>query len=39
MDFVKWMLGLGQAMTSTLDFAPLPAPVVAKELQVLSSIH
>jgi len=39
MDFVKWMLGPGQAMTSTLDFAPLPAPVVAKELQVLSSIH
>ena len=38
-DFIKWMLGPGQTMTSALDFAPLPAPVVAKELQALSAIH
>ena len=38
-EFVKWMLGPGQAMTSALEFAPLPASVVAKELQALAAIH
>jgi phosphate transport system substrate-binding protein len=38
-DFVKWMLGPGQTMTTALDFVPLPAPVVAKELQALTAVH
>jgi phosphate transport system substrate-binding protein len=38
-DFLKWMLGPGQKMTAALDYAPLPAPVVAKETQALSRIH
>jgi phosphate transport system substrate-binding protein len=38
-DFLKWMLGPGQKMTETLDFAPLPAPVVAKETKALAKVH
>jgi phosphate transport system substrate-binding protein len=38
-DFLKWMLGPGQKMTEALDYAPLPAPVVAKEEQAISRIH
>jgi phosphate transport system substrate-binding protein len=38
-DFVKWMLGPGQGMTSALEFAPLPQSVVAKELAVIAKIH
>jgi phosphate transport system substrate-binding protein len=38
-DFVKWMLGPGQKMTEALDFAQLPAPVVAKELKAIAKVH
>lgn len=38
-DFLKWMLGPGQKMTEALDFAPLPAPVVAKELKAIAKVH
>jgi phosphate transport system substrate-binding protein len=38
-DFLKWMLGPGQKMTEALDFAPLPAPVVAKELKAVAKVH
>jgi phosphate transport system substrate-binding protein len=38
-DFLKWMLGPGQKMTAALDYAPLPAAVVAKEEQAVSKIH
>ena len=29
-DFLNWMIGPGQSMTSALDYAPLPKPVVQK---------
>jgi phosphate transport system substrate-binding protein len=38
-DFIKWMLGPGQGMTSALEFAPLPQSVVAKELAAVAKIH
>jgi phosphate transport system substrate-binding protein len=38
-DFLKWMLGPGQKMTEALDFAQLPAPVVAKELKAIAKVH
>jgi len=39
LDFLKWMLGPGQKLTAALDYAPLPAPVVAKENQAISKIR
>ena len=38
-DFVKWMLGPGQKMTAALEYAPLPAAVVAKEEKAVVKIH
>jgi phosphate transport system substrate-binding protein len=38
-DFVKWMLGDGQKYTEALSYAPLPKPVVAKELKAISLIQ
>jgi phosphate transport system substrate-binding protein len=38
-DFVKWMLGPGQKMTAALEYAPLPAAVVAKEEKALAKVH
>jgi phosphate transport system substrate-binding protein len=38
-DFLKWMLGPGQKMTEALDFAQLPAPVIAKELKAVAKVH
>jgi phosphate transport system substrate-binding protein len=38
-DFLKWMLGPGQRMTEGLSYAPLPAPVVAKELKAISKVQ
>lgn len=38
-DFVKWMLGPGQKMTPALQYAPLPAAVVAKEEKALAKVH
>ncbi len=38
-DFVKWMLTDGQAMATALDYAPLPKPVVAKELKAIAKIQ
>lgn len=38
-DFVKWMLGPGQKMTAALEYAPLPAAVVAKEEKELAKVH
>ena len=38
-EFLKWMLGPGQKLTTALDFAPLPAPVVAKETKALAKVR
>jgi phosphate transport system substrate-binding protein len=38
-DFTKWMLTDGQAMAMALDYAPLPKPVVAKELKAIAKIQ
>lgn len=38
-DFLKWMLTDGQAMAAALDYAPLPKPVVAKELKAIAKIQ
>ena len=38
-DFVKWMLGPGQKMTTALEYAPLPQAVIAKEEKALARIH
>jgi phosphate transport system substrate-binding protein len=38
-DFAKWMLGPGQKMTAALEYAPLPAAVVAKEEKALAKVH
>jgi phosphate transport system substrate-binding protein len=38
-DFLKWMLGPGQAMTPALQYAPLPAVVIAKEQAAISQIQ
>src|SRR6202030_90521 len=34
-DFLHWMLADGQKMTETLTYAPLPKPVVAKEMKAI----
>ncbi len=38
-DFLSWMLGPGQAMTESLDYAPLPKQVVAREQAAVKQIH
>jgi phosphate transport system substrate-binding protein len=38
-EFVQWMLGPGQAMAGALEYAPLPAEVVAKEQAALARIQ
>jgi phosphate transport system substrate-binding protein len=38
-DFVKWMLTDGQPMAMALDYAPLPKPVVDKELKAIAKIQ
>jgi phosphate transport system substrate-binding protein len=38
-DFLTWMIGPGQKMTEALDFAPLAAPVVAKETKAFAKVH
>jgi phosphate transport system substrate-binding protein len=38
-DFLRWMLGPGQKMSEALSYAPLPPPVVAKELKAISRIQ
>ena len=38
-EFVTWMLGPGQAMAPALEYAPLPAAVIAKEQQALARIQ
>jgi phosphate transport system substrate-binding protein len=37
-DFIHWMLTDGQNMTAALDYAKLPAPVVAKETKAIAKI-
>lgn len=37
-DFVNWMLTDGQAMTSALSYAPLPANVAAKEKEAIKQV-
>lgn len=39
LDFLRWMLGPGQKMAEPLSYAPLPPPVVAKELKGISRIQ
>jgi phosphate transport system substrate-binding protein len=38
-DFLTWMIGPGQKMTEALDYAPLAAPVVAKETKAFAKVH
>lgn len=38
-EFLKWMMGPGQAVAATLEYAPLPEAVIAKEQQALASIR
>jgi phosphate transport system substrate-binding protein len=38
-DFLHWMLTDGQKMTEALTYAPLPKPVVAKEMKAISKIQ
>ncbi len=38
-DFLRWMLGPGQEMTGTLDYARLPQPVVVQEQKAIAKIH
>jgi phosphate transport system substrate-binding protein len=38
-DFLHWMLADGQKMTEALNYAPLPQPVVAKEMKAISKIQ
>jgi phosphate transport system substrate-binding protein len=38
-DFVKWALTNGQKFAPSLGYAPLPQPVVAKEMQALGKIQ
>jgi ABC-type phosphate transport system substrate-binding protein len=37
-DFLNWMVTDGQAMTSTLSYAPLPENVAAKEKEAIKQI-
>jgi phosphate transport system substrate-binding protein len=37
--FLRWMLGDGQKMAGTLDYAPLPKEVVQKEVKAISLIQ
>jgi phosphate transport system substrate-binding protein len=37
-EFLQWMLTKGQEVAPTLDFAPLPKPVVDKELKQLTML-
>jgi phosphate transport system substrate-binding protein len=37
--FLRWMLGPGQGMTESLSYAPLPKPVVAKELKAIAKVQ
>ncbi|MDD5543018.1 MAG: phosphate ABC transporter substrate-binding protein PstS [Acidobacteriia bacterium] len=37
-DFLKWMMVEGQQYTTSLAYAPLPKPVVAKEMKAVSKI-
>ncbi|HYV99288.1 MAG TPA: phosphate ABC transporter substrate-binding protein PstS [Gemmatimonadaceae bacterium] len=38
-DFLKWMIADGQGMTEALQFAKLPAAVVAKESKAIAKIQ
>jgi phosphate transport system substrate-binding protein len=38
-DFLNWMLGDGQTMTTQLDYAPLPEAVKEKELQAIKDVR
>ena len=38
-DFLHWMLNDGQKATQALDYAPLPKPVVDKELKAIAKIQ
>jgi phosphate transport system substrate-binding protein len=37
--FLRWMLGPGQKLTSALQYAPLPKPVVPKEEKAITKVH
>jgi phosphate transport system substrate-binding protein len=37
--FLTWMLGPGQKLSSALQYAPLPNPVVAKEEKAIAKVH
>jgi phosphate transport system substrate-binding protein len=38
-DFLHWMLADGQAQTAALDYAPLPKPIVDKEMKAIAKVQ
>jgi phosphate transport system substrate-binding protein len=38
-DFLEWMLDKGEAEASSMTYAPLPAPVVARVRETIKQIH
>ena len=38
-DFLEWMLDHGEAEASSMTYAPLPAPVVARVRKTINQIH
>lgn len=38
-DFLKWMLTTGQTIAPSLEYAPLPKPVLAKEEKAIAKIQ
>jgi phosphate transport system substrate-binding protein len=38
-DFLRWMMTAGQEYCAGLAYAPLPKPVVAKEMKAISRIQ
>ena len=38
-DFLKWALTDGQKFAPSLGYAPLPQPVIAKEMQALGKVQ
>jgi phosphate transport system substrate-binding protein len=38
-NFLKWMITDGQKYTESLSYAPLPKPVVAKEMKAISEVQ
>jgi phosphate transport system substrate-binding protein len=38
-DFLEWMLDKGESEASSMTYAPLPAPVIARVRETIKQIH